>query len=183
MSTHDQCQFARDGLCEVSTLLVSLPVVLDEKACIACTKNSHPMEINSVTCSRAAWAARKSGLPVPDNVRTCIHESQKEGPGTELKKMLARFAKPTSDCGCNAHANMMNLWGPDGCEQPDNMKQIVGWLTEEAHKRWPVTKWVPKELFLQRLVMRAIKRARRKMLCNKSKNTARPAAGLPQSLA
>ena len=56
------------------------------------------------------------------------------GPGTELKKLLARVgitASPT--CSCNARARTMDANGCEWCEA--NIGQIVGWLREEATKR------------------------------------------------
>jgi hypothetical protein len=56
------------------------------------------------------------------------------GPGTELKKLLARIgivASPT--CSCNRRAILMDLNGCDWCES--NADTIVGWLREEAEKR------------------------------------------------
>jgi len=58
------------------------------------------------------------------------------GPGTELKKILARFGiTSTASCRCNAHSRQMNLWGDDECEKPERMEQILGWLREQAEGR------------------------------------------------
>lgn len=57
-----------------------------------------------------------------------------DGPGTELKKLLARVGiKASPNCSCNQRAAQMNLWGADVCEQRE--EEIVGWLREEAKKR------------------------------------------------
>lgn len=56
------------------------------------------------------------------------------GPGTELKKMLAKIgirASPT--CSCNKRAAIMDEKGIDWCK--DNTDKIVGWLREESTKR------------------------------------------------
>lgn len=58
----------------------------------------------------------------------------KGGPGSELKKILARFgiqASPT--CKCNARAVLMDYNGIEWCEE--NIETIVGWLGEEADRR------------------------------------------------
>jgi len=56
------------------------------------------------------------------------------GPGTELKALLAACGiTATEDCPCNKRAKIMNIWGPDGCDQ--HFDQIVGWLREEAERR------------------------------------------------
>lgn len=56
------------------------------------------------------------------------------GPGTELKKLLAKVgitAEP--GCACNARATEMNLRGAAWCL--DNLDTITGWLREEAGRR------------------------------------------------
>jgi hypothetical protein len=56
------------------------------------------------------------------------------GPGTELKKLLARVGiVATPDCSCNARAAEMDRQGCDWCEQ--NVDTIVGWLREQAEAR------------------------------------------------
>ena len=59
------------------------------------------------------------------------------GPGTELKKLLARVGiVATPDCSCNARAAEMDRREqekPGWCE--DNLDTIVGWLREQAHSR------------------------------------------------
>lgn len=77
------------------------------------------------------------------------------GPGTELKKLLAKFGiKSTATCQCNSHAIQMNLWGPDICEQ--KIDQILIWLREEAgRKRLPFV-----DALARMMVRRAIRKAR-----------------------
>jgi len=56
------------------------------------------------------------------------------GPGTELKKMLAKIGiTATPTCSCNARAQVMDLNGIKWCKA--NTDTIVGWLREEATKR------------------------------------------------
>lgn len=56
-----------------------------------------------------------------------------QGPGTYLKKILSWFSiQEPEECDCLAHANMMDRWGPKGCEQ--NMETILGFLKESARK-------------------------------------------------
>lgn len=56
------------------------------------------------------------------------------GPGTELKKLLAKAGLTASpDCSCNARAAEMDARGCDWCE--DNLDTIVGWLREQAQAR------------------------------------------------
>jgi hypothetical protein len=56
------------------------------------------------------------------------------GPGTELKKLLARVGiTATPDCSCNARAAEMDRQGVEWCEA--NVDTIVGWLREQATAR------------------------------------------------
>jgi hypothetical protein len=59
------------------------------------------------------------------------------GPGTELKKLLARVGIVSSpDCSCNARAAEMDRREqetPGWCEA--NLGSIVGWLREQAEAR------------------------------------------------
>lgn len=60
-----------------------------------------------------------------------------KGPGTELKKLLARIGiNATPDCKCNARAvflDSMENHEPGWCEA--HIDEVVGWLREEATKR------------------------------------------------
>jgi hypothetical protein len=63
-------------------------------------------------------------LPPPPNA----------GPGTELKRLLARVGiTPKPGCKCVARAIEMDIRGPEWCEQ--NIGIITGWLREEAERR------------------------------------------------
>ena len=59
------------------------------------------------------------------------------GPGTELKKLLARVGITAApDCSCNARAAEMDRQEqqtPGWCEA--NLDTIVGWLREQAEAR------------------------------------------------
>lgn len=56
------------------------------------------------------------------------------GPGTELKKILARAGIVATDsCPCNARAAEMDA---NGCEWVEaNLSTVVGWLREQATAR------------------------------------------------
>ena len=57
-----------------------------------------------------------------------------EGPGTELKKILARFGiRHGVGCKCERRVKIMDQRGPKWCRE--NIDEIVGWLKEEADKR------------------------------------------------
>jgi hypothetical protein len=78
------------------------------------------------------------------------------GPGTELKKLLAKVGIVSSpDCSCNARAAEMDRQGVEWCEA--NLDTIVGWLREQAEARGlPFL-----DLAGRLLVRRAISNARR----------------------
>jgi hypothetical protein len=78
------------------------------------------------------------------------------GPGTELKKLLAKVGiTATPDCSCNARAAEMDRQGIEWCE--NNLDTIVGWLREQATARGLPFLDVAGRL----LVRRAIANARR----------------------
>lgn len=57
-----------------------------------------------------------------------------QGPGTELKALLAKFGIQSSPtCQCNAMAVKMNVWGPDECLS--HLEEIVDVMESEAGKR------------------------------------------------
>jgi len=79
------------------------------------------------------------------------------GPGTELKKLLAKVGiKSSPTCSCNARAKTMDEKGCDWCSE--NLATIVGWLKEE-HTRQKIV--IPfSETAVSLLVRYAIRRAR-----------------------
>ena len=103
------------------------------------------------------------GLPVVavPTYRRCVSEVPSpapptHGPGTELKKLLARVGiTSTPDCSCNARAAEMDRQGVEWCEA--NLDTIVGWLREQAEARGLPFIDVAGRL----LVKRAIQNARR----------------------
>lgn len=91
---------------------------------------------SGTVCVRCGYVA-----PLPGVIRNCVQLSAPHqpapighGPGTELKKLLARVgivATPT--CSCNARAAEMDRQGVEWCEA--NIDTIVGWLREQATDR------------------------------------------------
>jgi hypothetical protein len=58
------------------------------------------------------------------------------GPGTELSKLLKRFGiEPTPTCACRAKAAQMDAWGPDECERPERIDEVVTVMRDEAKAR------------------------------------------------
>jgi hypothetical protein len=86
-------------------------------------------------------------------------EHQSRGPGTELKKLLAKIGiVATQNCSCNSRARRMDeeeAKEPGWCEA--HLDEIVGWLREEAEKR----KLPFVDMAGRMLVRRAIRNARR----------------------
>ncbi|NBX24251.1 MAG: hypothetical protein EBR52_09180 [Microbacteriaceae bacterium] len=81
------------------------------------------------------------------------------GPGTELSKLLKRFGiEPTPTCQCRAKAAEMDAWGPDECEKPERIEEVVAVMRAEAEARGLPFLDVAGRM----LVRRAIKNARRK---------------------
>jgi hypothetical protein len=58
------------------------------------------------------------------------------GPGTELSKLLKRFGiEPTPTCRCRGKAAQMDAWGPDECERPERIEEVLAVMREEAKAR------------------------------------------------
>jgi hypothetical protein len=84
------------------------------------------------------------------------HEAS--GPGTELSKLLKRLGiEPTPTCQCRAKAAQMDAWGPDECEKPERIEEVVAVMRAEAEARGLPFLDVVGRL----LVRRAIRNARR----------------------
>jgi len=80
------------------------------------------------------------------------------GPGTELSKLVKRFGiSPTPTCACRAKAAEMDAWGPDECERPERIAEVVAVMRAEAEARGLPFLDVAGRL----LVRRAIANARR----------------------
>lgn len=58
------------------------------------------------------------------------------GPGTELSKLLKRFAiEPTPTCACRAKAAQMDAWGCDEASRPERIDEVVAVMRAEAAAR------------------------------------------------
>lgn len=86
-----------------------------------------------------------------------------EGPGTELKKILAGWfwrligVRMSVNCKCQTRMRLMNAEGPQWCRE--NVETIVDGLREQHEQqgiRVPFVRFVAR-----RLVMKAIRRAER----------------------
>jgi hypothetical protein len=58
------------------------------------------------------------------------------GPGTELSNLLKKFGiNPTPTCQCREKAAQMDAWGPDECERPERIDEVVAVMRAEAAAR------------------------------------------------
>jgi hypothetical protein len=66
------------------------------------------------------------------------HVAPANGPGTELKKLLAGwpfYITSSPDCSCNRVVIEMNSWGADECERPERVDYILAAMRSNAEKR------------------------------------------------
>lgn len=136
-----------NNICEVASGMAGCQAKVTPAACNACQNESNPRAINVVTIgmalvnkkrrkqdTRELHAMLRSYLPdrQPEPA-TLKFADYRPGPGNELKKMLAWFARPSESCNCDTRADTMNDWGVEGCLQ--NIETITDWLLEEAEAR------------------------------------------------
>ena len=154
--------------CDVAGRMAECDVRTSTKACDACNRDQNPQAINVVTIGLAIVHRKrrkqavasltrllKNYLPESSAPETLKITAYAPGPGSELKKMLAWFARPSESCNCETRAETMNDWGVDGCRQ--NFETIVDWLMEEAELRGlPSGKFT--RIIAQSLVTTAIRR-------------------------
>lgn len=76
------------------------------------------------------------GFPVRHIVHAAPPRSGSGGPGTELSKLLKRLGiEPTPTCQCRAKAAEMDAWGPDECERPERIEEVLAVMREESRVR------------------------------------------------
>ena len=132
--------------CQVASNLADCTVRASAAGCTACKKQSNPQAINLVTIGMGLVQRKRLGRPTddlkkllenykPDSTPTISFRigEYRPGPGSELKKMLTWFARPSTSCDCESHAETMNDWGAAGCRE--NIDTILDWLMEEAQER------------------------------------------------
>ena len=105
----------------------------------------------------------KCGAPTlfPSSDRNCTLPEPappSHGPGTELSRLLKRIGiNPTPTCQCRAMSQKMAQWGPDECERPERIAEVVAVMRAEAEARGLPFLDVAGRM----LVRRAIRNARR----------------------
>ena len=84
------------------------------------------------------------------------------GVGTELSKLIPDWAVQfKGGCGCKDMAKKMDKWGPDGCEEKEDL--IVKHLMTQSDKLIPAFRMIPgpmRKLTATHLLKYAIKKAR-----------------------
>lgn len=126
MPNSSDCPYKQGGLCQISSELAGLPVLVADDACAACQLQANPRAINRVTCSKAIHARQAAGLIPTRELLDCI-SPPKQGVGTELSKLIERTQSvlayiglawliPNSDtCGCNTTRSRLNAEEPETC--------------------------------------------------------------------
>lgn len=138
-----------DNRCQVASHLADCSVQASSSGCRACSECTNPQAVNLVTIGMAIVNKRrrnqsvedlktllKSYLPDQEEPTTLRIAAYKPGQGSELRKMLAWFARPSDTCKCETRAEIMNDWGVEGCRT--NLDTIIEWLLEEAQLRGPI---------------------------------------------
>ena len=141
-----ECQHFENGTCKLVNAIVGKPVTILNAICTKCASDPAPQQLNRVVRAWADFSKRKQ-TPIQDS---------KDGPGTELKKLLSWFHSPDKrKCKCQNRIEKMNAWGPDRCEQ--KIDTIARWLKHSARiARLPYV-----DLIARGLVSRAIRNSRR----------------------
>lgn len=103
---------------------------------------------------REAWNEGVGPGQLPHVGRSQSEEPVLEGPGTELKKLLAKWwIYDRRGCKCKTYEHIMNMWGPARCEE--RMDTILSWMRREAkHRHLPFIR-----ALARRFVRKAIRHA------------------------
>lgn len=126
------CENKDGSVCLLATSMTGKQVTIDEATCNACAKQIKPKTLNTVTCS-IAYKATKN--PKFIKLFNEFNNTNFNKPGSHLKLILQDIGIATeSQCGCDAYAMQMNLWGTMGCiinrqEIIDHLNsQSIGWM-------------------------------------------------------
>ena len=134
-----ECQYKRNGLCQLATDMAKTDVPYYEKTCERCAASPNPMAINKIVKGLAASALvsqgdmQKAGQILKNE--TWAHSKRRvTGVGSVLSSIFKTIGIVVSeDCSCKRHAVEMDRRGTRWCL--DNLDKIVGWLEEEAKAR------------------------------------------------
>jgi hypothetical protein len=82
------------------------------------------------------------------------------GPGTELSRLLKRLGiNPTPTCQCRDKQQEMDVWGPDECERPERIDEVVAVMRAEAEARGLPFLDIAGRLLVRRAIQNARKAA------------------------
>jgi len=144
---------------------VTCPKTLEKYKCYRCKncgKNISIVDDSRVNIEGvfAQFTSCSGEATAESTVGGAAYDWDPAGAGTQLKKLLSKIGiKSTENCSCNTRAKLMNANGIEWCEQ--NVKEIVGWLKEEAAKRSMPFLSLPAKIVVQHAIKMA-KRARDK---------------------
>lgn len=133
------CSHRKDTECGIASLLAKQStsnVVVTEKTCAACMASEQPQSVNRVTCGVAFASLQKEGGYKPNEhgyLSTCLGVTIAYGVGSVFKRKLSWFVKPSETCDCESRASVMNVWGPDKCEE--EIETILDWCEEAAKEQ------------------------------------------------
>lgn len=159
-----QCNLRNGNSCQLVADLAMIPIdkaSITDDACRFCLKQGKDNAVNYVTLSVSVSMLHRHGLfdPVKHSYLVKAVVATK-GPGKILSESLHWIAIPDEgSCYCNSRASVMDVWGPDKCEE--EIDTIVGWLMEGAERHG--IGWVPKtvQTFVGRKAVElAIRKAR-----------------------
>lgn len=149
------CQMRKGDCCQLVSELASVPLELakvTDNACGYCIRQGSDRPVNYVTISVSISTLHRNGMLHPKKHKYLLTASASQvGPGKFLSESLSWIAKPDEgDCYCKSRAAIMDIWGPDKCEE--KIETIVGWLIEGAEKYG--VDWAP--VAVQSIVARAM---------------------------
>lgn len=125
------CKHRKESICEHASKMAEVCVSTTEKACAVCLLQK--TRTNHVTASLALSQIKR---PLPREKQYLLGLLKTftpvvDGPGTELKKLIAWFYSPyRKKCRCLSRIAKMNKWGPDECWK--KRRTILLWLRQSA---------------------------------------------------
>lgn len=140
-----ECQYKKNGVCELISKLAKKEVIPHVSACYACGKEILSRDINRVVISVALSSLNEEkdkerkyelinkykDILNYSSDRRLINIMNGTGPGSQLWKILESIGiKHDNDCTCIEWAERMNAWGPFICRE--NKKEIVEHMKNSA---------------------------------------------------
>ena len=166
MVDYPKCMFREGDICQISSALARIDVVVTLGACQVCVAEYAHRSVNRVTSSLAIGRMDKAGTLTDSTYKRLekyLAKIDSHGPGAELHNIFAKMGVHYRDgCRCHEIEMMMNEKGPDGCIEI--LDTIVDMLRDEYNTRRktsPLAFPLPfSSMIAKRLVKLAIHRAR-----------------------